>query len=69
MAYSTFDRANDVLDGRLEQVLREMRAGGGSYDTIAADFTAQGIPCSRESIRRWVKNLIDDDTVTEAVAS
>lgn len=61
---STYDHANHILHGRLDQRLREMRAEGLTYDAMAEYFKTQGIPVTRQSVHRWVKNL-----ETEAVAS
>lgn len=53
MAATTFDLANLVLGGRLNQKLRRWRDQGRTLDTIAADLRAQGIDVSRETVRRW----------------
>lgn len=54
-----------LLDGKLEELLTEMRADEQSYDTIARRLHAEhDIDVTGETVRRW---CIDLDV--EAVAS
>jgi len=46
------------LDGHLEELLRERRAGGMSWEEMARRFYAEhGIPISGATIRNWGKRL------------
>lgn len=47
-----------MLDGHLEEQLREKRAGGMSWEEMARRFYAEhGIPISGATIRSWGKRL------------
>lgn len=53
MPATTYDMANLVLGGRLNQSLRKWRNEGRTLDTIAADLRGRGVDVSRETVRRW----------------
>jgi len=52
---SSFELVNTALSGKLEKRLRHMRSLGLSFDDMTAEFAAEGIAVSRETVRRWCK--------------
>lgn len=54
---SRFELVDQLLGGKLAQILNELRTDGVSYDDMARHFEGLGVPVSRETLRRWVKNL------------
>jgi hypothetical protein len=49
-----FQLVNTGMGGRLEERLVQLRDQGESMVAIAAKFTSEGYPISRETIRRWL---------------
>ncbi|MCA1571952.1 MAG: hypothetical protein LC798_16900 [Chloroflexi bacterium] len=56
---SRFELVNQVLDGRLPQILGDLRAAKVSYDEMVRHFEALGVAVSRETLRRWAKQVED----------
>ena len=52
----TYQLADRIVGGLADR-LTEWRAAGHSYDAIASRLTEQGIPASREKVRRWCDHL------------
>lgn len=52
--YHLYDR---LMNGRLGSTLLAWKAEGVSQDEMAFRLRAEGIAVSRETIRRWVKDL------------
>jgi len=48
---------DQALDGKLVEHLTEMRAAEVPYDEMARRFGELGVQVSRETLRRWVKQL------------
>lgn len=48
---------DQVLDGKLTEILTGLRAKDVSYDDMARHFEGLGVQVSRETLRRWVKQL------------
>jgi len=47
-----------ILDGKLEQILREKRAAGESYETIGRWLaTEHDITATKDTVRRWCLGL------------
>lgn len=46
-----------ALDGKLEQRLRARRNAFASYDDIARELHADGIPVTGETVRKWCLDL------------
>lgn len=58
------DFINAALGGTLDAKLREHGRPGPSYDTLAAELNEKGIDVSAETLRRWAKELEDDEAVS-----
>lgn len=54
---SRFDLVDQLLKGQLAKRLQRARKEGTSYDDLAREFAAQGITVSRETLRRWTKEV------------
>lgn len=48
---------DQVLDGKLAEILTGLRARDVSYDDMTRHFESLGVQVSRETLRRWVKQL------------
>lgn len=62
----TYDLANQALGGRLAEILEAKRKEGRTFDEIVNDLAALGVVTSRETIRRWWRDLVDDTPKVEA---
>lgn len=54
---SRHELVDQILDGKLVEILTDLRTRDVSYDDMARHFEALGVPVSRETLRRWVKQL------------
>lgn len=54
---SRHELIDQLLDGKLTQILTDLRAQNVSYDDMARHFEGLGVSVSRETLRRWVKAL------------
>jgi hypothetical protein len=54
---SRHELVDQVLDGKLVEILTDLRSRDVSYDDMARHFEGLGVPVSRETLRRWVKQL------------
>lgn len=45
------------LDGTLADRLKDWHSAGLSFDQIARELADLGLPASRETVRRWVKEV------------
>lgn len=45
--------ADRALDGKLDARLRASRDAGQSFDDIARELHAEGLPVSGETVRKW----------------
>lgn len=54
---SGHDLVDQALGGKLVEILTELRAAEMPYDEMAHHFGTLGVKVSRETLRRWVKNL------------
>jgi hypothetical protein len=54
---SSYRVANRALAGRLPQRLRARSEAGASVDEITDWLHGQGISVSRETVRRWMRDL------------
>lgn len=48
---------DQVLDGKLVEILTDLRSKDATYDDMARHFESLGVPVSRETLRRWVKQF------------
>lgn len=53
-AYAWADR---LLEGTLDERLRQYRAEGMSAERIAFELRAQQVEVSRETVRRWINEM------------
>jgi hypothetical protein len=65
---SRFDLVNLALGGELRSILRSLRDEGATYDEMVQAFAARGVDLSRETLRRWVRDLDPDDQPKAATA-
>lgn len=54
---SRFELVDQLLDGKLAEILGELRGRDVSYDDMARHFEGLGVAVSRETLRRWVKAI------------
>lgn len=54
---TSFQLVDRALQGTLETRIGRMREDGWSMVKIAEVLTAEGFPVSRETVRRWLKDL------------
>jgi hypothetical protein len=52
-----YDMVDRALGGDLAGRLAAMRADGRSIDEMTAEIAATGFPVSRETVRRWCKQV------------
>lgn len=55
--YHLYDR---ILNGRLGPMLLRWKDEGISQDEMAFRLRAEGVAVSRETVRRWVKDLQEE---------
>jgi hypothetical protein len=61
---TTWRLANDRLDGKLAELLLEMRGRGLSFDEIALSFAVDhDLRLASETYRSWVRILEDSEAV------
>lgn len=48
---------DQLLDGKLVAILTDLRARDVTYDDMVRHFEGLGVLVSRETLRRWVKQL------------
>lgn len=65
---STYELIDRILDGRLAVELRKQRESGATYDEMVVTFGTRGISVSRETLRRWCKELDIRAEVAESAA-
>lgn len=66
---SSFDLYNRILDGKLRDILAELRAEGNSLEEIAFRLRAMNVQASGGTIGRWLKEQGITTTSAEAKAS
>lgn len=54
---SGHDLVDQALGGKLVQILTDLRAAEMPYDQMAQHFSDLGVKVSRETLRRWVKQM------------
>jgi hypothetical protein len=54
---SRHELVDQVLGGKLVEILSDLRAAEVPYDEMARHFEGLGVSVSRETLRRWVKQL------------
>lgn len=52
-----------ALGGKLNEKLREHGRPGPSFEALASELNEQGIAVSAESLRRWARELENDEQV------
>lgn len=64
----SFIWADKVLGGALEETLRKWASQGDSVVTMAAKLERLGIEVSRETVRRWCRDVLHIDLSKKASA-
>jgi transposase len=54
---TSFELVDRALQGTLEARIRRMRQDKWPMQKIAEVLTAEGFPISRETVRRWLKQI------------
>lgn len=57
---NTFHLYDRILGGELTPLLRQWKADGVTLDEQATRLRARGVAVSRETVRRWAKDINDE---------
>lgn len=66
---AAYQMADRLLDGRLEEQLRQYRQAGVSFPAIARLMARDGVAVSHYTLRKWARELGIEDDDADAKAS